>query len=415
MSLYPIILKLRGRSSEPPLSPSGQANIYYDPENDVLKVSKNGSVYATLGGGAIPDPGTVTNDMLATDVKVGSLAALTTDEKSSVVGAINEVDANCDAKYEKPVDGIPKSDLAAAVQASLDLADTALQPGELTLVEGTPVNAVAASGTLTITGVVVDGETVTIGDEVYEFCADDAQSLSEGSDYAVDITSYATKAQGTLTVDTQPTAGDTMTIGSKTYTFVPAGTANADGEISIGADLAAAQANIVAAINGTDGRNTAHTLVSAADFSSNQCVITALVGGTAGNSIATTETFTAGSNVFDAATLGTTTAGTDCSASNAATALVASITANSAIVTASADAGDVTVTAATKGAAGNSIETTETMVNGSFGGGALSGGVDGTVGSQWELRVDSSYLYICIDDNTVADTNWRRISLGTAY
>jgi len=40
-------------------------------------------------------------------------------------------------------------------------------------------------------------------------------------------------------------------------------------------------------------------------------VFTANVKGTAGNALATTETFTAGGNVFDAATLGTTTAGVD--------------------------------------------------------------------------------------------------------
>lgn len=41
--------------------------------------------------------------------------------------AINEVKGIADSKYVKPTDGIPKTDLAAAVQASLDKADTALQ------------------------------------------------------------------------------------------------------------------------------------------------------------------------------------------------------------------------------------------------------------------------------------------------
>ena len=40
---------------------------------------------------------------------------------------INEVKGITDGKYVKPTDGIPKTDLAAAVQASLDKADTALQ------------------------------------------------------------------------------------------------------------------------------------------------------------------------------------------------------------------------------------------------------------------------------------------------
>ena len=41
--------------------------------------------------------------------------------------AINDVKGIADSKYVKPTNGIPKTDLAAAVQASLDKADTALQ------------------------------------------------------------------------------------------------------------------------------------------------------------------------------------------------------------------------------------------------------------------------------------------------
>lgn len=126
-----------------------------------------------------------------------------------------------------------------------------------------------------------------------------------------DVGVVAVAAQGTLTVDTQPLADDTMTIGTKEYTFMADGTASADGEIDVGADLADVKTLIVAAINGTDGINTAHTLVTAGDFDSNDCVLTASSVGTSGNSIATTETFSAETNVFDAATLGTTTAGVD--------------------------------------------------------------------------------------------------------
>jgi hypothetical protein len=118
-------------------------------------------------------------------------------------------------------------------------------------------------------------------------------------------------SQGTLTVDTQPTAGDTFTIGTKVFTFRAVGDANADGDVEVGADLAGAQANIVAAVNGTDRFNDPHPSVTIAAFAADDAVITAIVEGTAGNAIATTETFTAGTNVFDAAVLGTTTAGTD--------------------------------------------------------------------------------------------------------
>ena len=133
------------------------------------------------------------------------------------------------------------------------------------------------------------------------------------------------KASVALTIDTQPTSGDTFTIGDKTYIFVPVGTDNGNGEISIGADLAAAQAAIVAAINGTDDHNTPHPLVFADDFADDAADITAFIGGTIGNAIATTETFTAATNIFSAVTLG---GGNNCSAADAALAVIAAVNGN---------------------------------------------------------------------------------------
>jgi len=286
--------------------------------------------------------------------------------------------------------------------------------------EGTPVNAVAATGTLDITGVVIDGETVTInnpavsGTDVYEFLADTAQTKTAASNIAVNITENTVKAFGTLTMDTQPTSGDTVTIGAKTYIFVPVGTANGVGEVSIGATLAGAQAALVAAINGTDGVNTAHTLVRAGAFSANASTITAFVGGTTGNVIATTETFTAGTNIFAAATLGS---GADCTAANAVTALVAAITTSDTQGVGAVDgAGDtVVITADIAGAGGNDIVLTETMANATLDAAKLSGGVDGTIASGTKFLMDATYLYVCLDGNTVAEKNWRRISIGAAY
>ncbi len=102
-----------------------------------------GVVAGTVGDG------TISNLKLATDVKVGSLAglttavktsvvaalneldgdvgdlsALTTTEKGSAVGAINELDSG---KYEKPGGGIPATDLEATAQTNLGLAASAVQ------------------------------------------------------------------------------------------------------------------------------------------------------------------------------------------------------------------------------------------------------------------------------------------------
>ena len=112
----------------------------------------------------------------------------------------------------------------------------------------------------------------------------------------------AATATGTLTVDTLPTAGDSMTIGTEVYVFMAAVDADTDGEIPIGADLATTQASIKAAINGTDGINAAHPVVTCSDFAANVATITAKAVGPAGN-VATTETFQSITNVFGAASL----------------------------------------------------------------------------------------------------------------
>ncbi len=287
---------------------------------------------------------------------------------------------------------------------------------------GTPVNAVNAKETLTVSGVVVHGETVSIdnpaveGVDVYEFLADAAQTKTALTNIAVDITAYVTQSTIPLTIDTQPTSGDKMTIGEKVYTFVPVGTATADGEISIGEDLAGAQAAIVAAINGTDGINEPHPLVRAGAFAENASAITALIGGAAGDLIATTSEFTTVTNGFADVTLGS---GADCSAANAITALVGAFTDSDTQGVGAADGtGDtVVLTADVAGTIGNTIVIGETMEKGSFteDAEALSGGVNGTVGLVDDAMVDASYLYRCIATNTTAGKNWRRISLGNVY
>lgn len=167
-----------------------------------------------------------------------------------------------------------------------------------------------------------DGKTVKLsliqGEEYALICGFDGDNFNSQT-----ITPYLSTgkntgaaAQGTLTVDTQPTAGDTFTIGNRLYLFIAATAvaiqaSETAAQINLGANLAATQANIIAAINGTGAKDLPDPLVTAAAFASDDSVLTAKTSGTSGNAIATTETFTAGSNVFDAATLGTTTAGTD--------------------------------------------------------------------------------------------------------
>jgi len=242
---------------------------------------------------------------------------------------------------------------------------------------------VAATETLTISGVVIDGETVTIGSRVYEF---DTDGNVTAGNVSADISGGATASQGTLTIDTQVTATNTMTIGTRTWVFVPDGDEGSDGEISVGTNLATSQANIVAAVNGSDGFNTAAVGVTMGDFDTNVAIITANVPGTAGDAIATTENFSAGGNVFDAATLGTEEAGVDCVQATAVTALALAITNDTSAVVSGVDgAGDtVDITALTAGVAANSYASTETMANGAFGATTMSGGIEELLG---EVRV----------------------------
>ena len=292
----------------------------------------------------------------------------------------------------------------------------------LTLIEGakvaagTPRNAAFAHETLNIDGVVVHGESVGIGEDVYVFLADDAQVKFLPQHIAVDISAVSTKATINLTLATQPTSGDTFKIGDKTYIFVPVGTDTADGEVSIGADLAEAQVNLVAAVNGTDGISEPNPVARAGEFAANISAITALIGGVLGDAIATIETFDAVGNVFAAVALA---GGVDCIASAAVTALVTAITAHDTQGVGAADGADDTVvlTADAAGAAGNEIALSENMAHGEFDAAAtaLSGGVDGTVGAAGALMQDDTYLYVAILANTVAGRNWRRIAVGNVF
>lgn len=112
-------------------------------------------------------------------------------------------------------------------------------------------------------------------------------------------------ATGVLTVD-QPEVGDTIDIGCTTYTFVDDCMAACDGDIEVGASVAEAVSNIVAAINGTDGINTVNPDVSAEATGAAEITVTSLVTGTAANSIGTVYTpgcCSCSMSAFGAATL----------------------------------------------------------------------------------------------------------------
>lgn len=163
----------------------------------------------------------------------------------------------------------------------------------------------------------------------------------------------AVKATGTITSDaTAPSDGDTVVIGDITYTFKTALSDPAeDYEVLIGVSAAVALDNLKAAINYTGTPGTDHTAPEA-------------------HSLVTATTNTNTTQVIEANTAG---------------------------------------------AAANAIATTETSSHLSWGAATMAGGISGTTGAANELCADASYLYHCVAANDATGTNWRRISLGSAF
>lgn len=127
-----------------------------------------------------------------------------------------------------------------------------------------------------------DGETVTIGSQVYTF-----KTALSGA-----------KAVGTLTSDaTAPADGDTVTIEGRTYVFRTAltNTVGAPYEVLIGVSAAVALDNLKSAINadgtaGVYGSGTLiHPLVTATTNTNTTQVVQSLIYGTGSNNYLTTE------------------------------------------------------------------------------------------------------------------------------
>jgi hypothetical protein len=75
---------------------------------------------------------------------------------------------------------------------------------------------------------------------------------------------------------------------------------------------------------------------------------------------------------------------------------------------------DMVLTAKAAGAAGNVTTTASLQSTDDWAAAALAGGVTGTPGTPGDQLIDASYLYICVEQSTVAG-NWRRLSLGNAF
>ena len=138
----------------------------------ITGIKMNGVSKGTSG---VVDLGTVITDVSGKQDKAVSITGITA---TTVNEALKELSDRVNGKYSKPEGGIPKTDLASAVQASLGKADTALQSHQsVTLATGTN------NGTLKIT---VGGTTT-----------DNVAVKGLKSAAYTDSSDYATAAQGT--------------------------------------------------------------------------------------------------------------------------------------------------------------------------------------------------------------------------
>lgn len=309
---------------------------------------------------------------------------------------------------------------------ALDFAGKTL--ANLTIESVTPVNAVAGSKLLTIGTNPIEGATVSVGGVTYKF------RVAIGAGVA---------ATGTLAMNTeQPHDGDTVILGNTTYTFKTALTPTA-GQVLIDDTTEHSMDNLIAAIEGGAGEGTKYAtgtlsqgMVTASKATADTMLVTYESVGFLGNQYDTLGTATHAT--WGAITL---TGGVDAQSANdvliGGTAeisidnLVLAITAGAGIGTnygtgtvanplataVKASASTMTATNKVKGVIGNATAIAETLADGSWAAGAtfLSGGVDGTVGAAGEFVKDATYLYMCIATNTIADANWRRVALGSAY
>lgn len=283
----------------------------------------------------------------------------------------------------------------------------------------TPVNAVSSAGTLTLTGVVIDGEVFTVGSERFEIDTDG--NVSSGN-IAIDVSAHATASQATLTVTggaNQIADADTVTIDAKVYTFKTTLTPT-EGEVLIGANDTAALLNLLNAVNHTGTPDTdyscaaVHPTVEGTSSNATTLIATVKVPGTLGDAIDSLES--AAELSWDATTFGTTTAGVDCTAANADGVIVTDASAGSTLVTATQDTGTkVIFTVDVAGVLGNAFDSViGVMANGTFGAATLGDttlGVDGTVGDAGAFLYDATNLYMATAINTIADANWKKLVL----
>lgn len=328
------------------------------------------------------------------------ITTIATDDTDETVATLVAAAINADSKFSAAAVGAVVTVTHATAGAVADGADGAAPTGFTSFTVTTNGTSHALDGKYFIlqdtAGTVAfwidtdnSGTTIPAGASA----ADRAVEITTVN--AVDTTNtIATAIAAKINADSQFASTATNAVMTVTNAEVGQFGAAADGDtgftpftITTAGVSASAQDNVVAAINGTDGFNVADPDVTIAAFVDNDAIITAKVGGVAGDLIVTTETFASGNNFFDAATLGTETAGVDATAANVDGVIITVVAADTGAIVTPTQGGGTTVlfTANSIGTWYNSVILSEDMANASWASGTLTGGAEANPG---EVDID---------------------------
>ncbi len=336
----------------------------------------------------------------AAHVKIGATAAITADHLVSAINGNSGQSGNV-ANPEVEAKGLNATKIL--ITAKHYGASGSAAPFTTT---ANPEVTVDGSGTLGATRAAVDPQYIPI-----------------------DIRTNAAKAARVGTFTGTPDADDTTAIAGTTYTAKAVGAATSAGQFELGTDSTSAAANLAAAVNGTDGVNSANANVTAS-VSGAAVTITAKIGGAAGSALALTDNLDAFTWASSATAL---TGGTDPTQAQARDLIVAAI--NSDVLPTAANPDQRTDFTCATGGTGNVDITWKkhgTDIDVSSGGGARvvatptslaeqsppSAGVAGTEGLQGALRFlydgtdagSNDFVYICVDaDDSINKYRWNKL------
>ena len=308
----------------------------------------------------------------------------------------------------------------------------------LTLVDKTPVNAVAAEAKLTSSGALVpashatskltsdttnnsDGSIVTIATTVYRF----KNTLAQAYDVQIGASAAASLDNLMAAINASGTPGTEYFAGTLVHPTVVAFT-NTDTTQIVTARLPGTTANAYptttdeahlswedTTLGGGTGASTAGATIAAATVTidAREYMFVVELSETAGAAAVVDQVLYGGS---EAAALDNFLLAIDHGATEGTEYSTGTV------VNATVEGGANTnttqiVIALVKGVIGNDIDVATTCANTAWDAGKMGTeelGVDGTVGFKNEIVNDTGYIYICTADNTIADANWKNAAIS---